>query len=204
MRLCDSQASCGVRWIGQVAKLLDARADVRLTRAFGSGRARRGRCGRERGVEVTVREQQRRRMKHENGEGETEIRDMHMQQTFLQTLEPCVYAMSVRHAKKMCVRQESACTPPVAHTLVATTCVRNPGFENLVPPLCIPPIIRCESQFYWVNTGQSSVLVCVFFRKVRDAIVVRIVDGRRVIVHRSVLVELFGLINCVKTGDLTK
>ena len=97
--------TCRVRGIGHIAKNFGARAEVRLTRSFGSGRARRRRCGRERGVEVTVREQHRRRMKHESGEGETEICDMRMQQTFSQTLEPCVYAMSVRHVKKMCVRQ---------------------------------------------------------------------------------------------------
>ena len=71
-----------VRGIGQVAKLRDARAEMRLTRALGSGKARRRQCGRERGVEVTVREQQGRRMKHECGEGESEICDMHTQQTF--------------------------------------------------------------------------------------------------------------------------
>ena len=32
----------GVRGIGQVAKLLGARAEVRLTRAFGSGEVRQG------------------------------------------------------------------------------------------------------------------------------------------------------------------
>ena len=53
--------TCGVRGIGQAAKLLGARADERLTRAFGLGKARRRRCGRERrecGLEVTVQEQQ--------------------------------------------------------------------------------------------------------------------------------------------------
>ena len=59
--------SCGVRGIGQVAKLLAARAEVRFTRAFGSGTVRQGRCRQERGVEVTVREQHGRLMKHENG-----------------------------------------------------------------------------------------------------------------------------------------
>ena len=48
------------------------------------------------------------------------------------------------------------------------------------------------------NTEQSSVLVCGF-REVRDAIVVRIGDGRRVTVYRSDLVELFGL-TCVRTA----
>ena len=78
-----------------------------------------GRCrrqGREGGLEVTIREQQGRRMKHENGES-----------------EPCVYAMSVRHARKMCQKKaratRSAC-PPVAHT-VATTWVRNPETKIL-------------------------------------------------------------------------
>ena len=63
---------CGVRRIGQVAKL-PAAAEVRLTRAFGSGTVGQGRGrrqGRESGLELAVREQQGRRMKHENGEGE--------------------------------------------------------------------------------------------------------------------------------------
>ena len=38
---------CGVRGIGQVAKLLAARAEVRLTRAFGSGTVRQGVDGNE-------------------------------------------------------------------------------------------------------------------------------------------------------------
>ena len=73
---------------GQVAKLLGARADVRLTRAFGSGKARqesRGRQSRESGLEVTVREQQGQSVTHENGEGEMEMCDMRMQQTFSDT-----------------------------------------------------------------------------------------------------------------------
>ena len=77
-----------MRGIGQEAKLRGARAEVRLTRAFGSGQARRRRCGRERGVEVTVREQQGRRMKQDSGKGETETCDIHTQQTCVQTLEP--------------------------------------------------------------------------------------------------------------------
>ena len=52
--------------IDQVVKLPGARSEVRLTRVFGSGKDRRRRCGRERGVEVTVQKQQRRRMTHEN------------------------------------------------------------------------------------------------------------------------------------------
>ena len=62
---------CGVRVIGQVAKVFAARAELRLTRAFGSGTARQGRSSWEWDVEVTVREQEEGRlMKHENGEDE--------------------------------------------------------------------------------------------------------------------------------------
>ena len=45
----------GVRRIGQVAKLPAARAELRQTRAFGSGTVLQGRCrrqGREGGLEV--------------------------------------------------------------------------------------------------------------------------------------------------------
>ena len=55
--------------------------------------------------------------------------------------------------------------------------VRNRGFTH------------CE------NIELASVLVRGF-REVGD-IVVRIVDGRRVIIHGSILVELFGLKTCV-------
>ena len=77
--------TCGRTRRGRVAKLLGARAEVRLTRAFGSGEAwqgSRGRQSREGGLEVTVREQQGRRVTHGNGEGEMEMCDMRMQQTF--------------------------------------------------------------------------------------------------------------------------
>ena len=55
------------------------------------------------------------------------------------------------------------------------------------------------------NNEQYSVLACGF-REVRDAIVVRIVDGRRVIVHWTDLVELFGIITCGETrlGQVAK
>ena len=46
-----------------------AREEVRLSRAFGSGTVRKGKCRRERGVEVAVREQQGRRMKCAGGLG---------------------------------------------------------------------------------------------------------------------------------------
>ena len=75
-----------------MAKLLAARAEVRLTRACESGTVRQGRCRRERGVEVTVREQQRRRMKHENGEGEMERHDMRTANTLSHACTRCPYA----------------------------------------------------------------------------------------------------------------
>ena len=103
--------TCGVRGISQVAKLLGARAEVRLTRAFGSGRARRRRCGRERGVEVTVREQQRWRVKHEDREGEMEICDMHTANTFFffrHLSHACTRCLYVTQRKCACDR--SVCT----------------------------------------------------------------------------------------------
>ena len=43
---------------------------------------------------------------------------------------PCVYAMSVRHARKTCQKNvratRSVCTLTIAHTVVATTWVRSP------------------------------------------------------------------------------
>ena len=51
-----------------MAKLLGARAGVRLSCAFRTGKARqesRGRQSREGGLEVTVREQQGRRLEHQ-------------------------------------------------------------------------------------------------------------------------------------------
>ena len=53
--------TCGVRRIGQVAKLFGARAEVRLAGAFGWETDRQGSRrsqGRKGGLEVTVREQQ--------------------------------------------------------------------------------------------------------------------------------------------------
>ena len=49
------------------------------------------------------------------------------------------------------------------------------------------------------NTEQSSILAWDF-RKIRDVIVVRIVDRRRVSICRVNLVELFGLITCGVRG----
>ena len=88
--------TCGVRGVGQVAKLLGARAEMRT---------RRRRCGRERGVEVTVREQQGRRMKYESGEGEMEICDMHTANTLSHACARCPFVAQRKCAceKRVCV-----------------------------------------------------------------------------------------------------
>ena len=107
--------TCGVRGIGLVAKLPAARAEVRLTCAFGSGRVRQGRCrrqSREGGLEVTVREQQGRRMKHENGEGEMEKYDMRT----ANTLRAChVRTPRKENVSEMCVRH-GVCVHSPSHT----------------------------------------------------------------------------------------
>ena len=85
---------CGGRtWPGsQVAKLLVARAEVRLTRALGSGKF--GKTVRT-GASVRLvskrpcRNSRRRRVKYENGEGEMKRDDMR-QTPFFHDLEPCV------------------------------------------------------------------------------------------------------------------
>ena len=72
-------------------------------------------------------------VRHEKGEGEMERNDTHAN-TFLQTLEPCacvarmkMYVRSERAVcRKMCVQPVSVYTHTVVHTVVATTCVRNP------------------------------------------------------------------------------
>ena len=82
-------------------------------------------------------------------------------------LEPCVCAMSVRHAERMCVRQQSVCTPTVAHMVVKIAWVRikkssvceplknhqsksilNSRTRNIRPPRCTPPIVRRRSPFF--------------------------------------------------------
>ena len=92
--------------IGQVAKLLGTGAEVRLTRACGSGEARRRRCGREPGVEVTVWEQQGWRMKHENRESEMRICDMHTANTLSHACTRYLYATQRKCAcdRRMCVQ----------------------------------------------------------------------------------------------------
>ena len=60
---------CEVRGIDPADKLRVAREEVRLIRAFGSGTVRKGKCRRERGDEVAVRERQGRRMRCAGAEG---------------------------------------------------------------------------------------------------------------------------------------
>ena len=83
-----------------------ARVGVRMPRDFGAGKARESSGP----GEVTDREQQGRWVKHENGEGETERKHMHCKTTFYSHLSQCVSVLSLRHAEKMCVRQQSVCT----------------------------------------------------------------------------------------------
>ena len=93
-----------MRGIGQVAKLLAARAEVRQTRAFRSRTVRRRPCRRECGLEVTVRAQQGRRMKHEHGEGEMERYDMHTANTSSRACARCLKATQRNCVRKICVR----------------------------------------------------------------------------------------------------
>ena len=102
----------GMRGIGQVATLPAARAEVRLTRVFGSGTIRQ-KCRQERNVGVTVRRKQGRRMKRENGESEMERYDMRTANTLSHACTRCLYATQVSEnirawtphkCQKMCVR----------------------------------------------------------------------------------------------------
>ena len=86
----------------KVARLLGAHAEVRLTRAFGSGTVRQGRCRQERSVEVTVREQQRRWTKHGKGDGEMVRYAMRTANTLSHTR--CLYVTQGKCVRKMCVR----------------------------------------------------------------------------------------------------
>ena len=113
--------ACGVRGIGQVVKLLGARADVRLTRRFWDGES----------STKTVRTGTWCRSDRAGTAKMVDKRDGDMRHTHCTHLDPCVCAMSVCHAKKMCQRKcacdtECVYTSPVAHTVVATTCVRTP------------------------------------------------------------------------------
>ena len=82
---------CEEDGLGQVAKLL-VLVQSALDPRFWVGKVRQedvDECVGEVGLEVTVQEQQGRRLKHEKGEGEVKRDDMRMQTTF-HVLEPCV------------------------------------------------------------------------------------------------------------------
>ena len=124
-------SSCGVRGIGQVAKLLGARAEVRLTR-FRVGTVRRRRCRRECGLAMTVREQQGRRVKHDIRDSEMERYDMRTANTSSHTCN----AVSVRHAKKLCQKNVRATRRVCTHHAVFSFLVfvqRNLVVDSLVP-----------------------------------------------------------------------
>ena len=65
---------------------------------------RRRRCRQECGLEVTVKEQQGRRMKHGNGEGEMGRYDMRTANTLSHACTLCLYATQRNCVRKMCVR----------------------------------------------------------------------------------------------------
>ena len=120
--------------LGQVAKLLGARAEVRLTRAFRSGKARqgsRGRQSREGGLQVTVTEQQGRRVKHESGEGEMEMCDMRRQQTLFRHLSrACVFTRM-----KMCgVCTDVRATGECVYRAASAVCHHVRQTNPLAPP----------------------------------------------------------------------
>ena len=86
----------------QVAKLLARSCGSALDPRFriGNSSAKEVQTGNE-GVEVTVREQQRRRMKHENGAGEMESCDMRTAHTSSHACTRCLYATQGKCVRKM-------------------------------------------------------------------------------------------------------
>ena len=74
-------------------------------------------------------------MSHEKGEDEMENKDTHATNTIFMTFvwamrvcdthEKCEVCTECMCTSKTCVRQVSVCTHSVAHTVAATTCVRN-------------------------------------------------------------------------------
>ena len=124
-----------------------ARVGVRMLRAFGAGNARQG-CG---AGKVAVREQQGRRLKHENARGrDGETRNAQCNKPFhdTQSLKPCVCVISVRHEEKLCVRQQCVVHPP-SHTcwLVLPGCV-NPQKSSIQVHLDLPPRIIVPTRMY--------------------------------------------------------
>ena len=74
---------CVETGLGQIAKLLGARAELRMSCAFRTGKFGKKVVDVKVGIdlEMTVKEQQR-RVRHESGEGEMERYDTHVQQPF--------------------------------------------------------------------------------------------------------------------------
>ena len=121
--------------LGQVAKLL-VLVQSALDPRFWVGKVRQegvDECVGEVGLEVTVREQQGRRMKHEKGEGEIKRETTYAHNIPFRVLEPCVCVTRMKMcpecAQTRCarvmqknVRATSECVyTPVSHTVVATT-----------------------------------------------------------------------------------
>ena len=122
---------CGVRGIGHVSKLLGARAEVRLTRAFGRVKLDEDGADRERGVEVTVRE-------HEDREGETEIRDMHTANTLSHACTRYLYVTPRKCAcdKSVCVQFCHVRTGPKSRQCGVSDCsLASPDTSQQVAPL---------------------------------------------------------------------
>ena len=117
---------CEEDGLGQVAKLLVLLKSA-LDPRFWVGKVRQedvDECVGEVGLEVTVQEQQGRRVKHEKGEGEVKRDDMRTQTTF-HVLEPCVCVTGMKMCevpseravrRKMCVQHVSVCTPRRTHS----------------------------------------------------------------------------------------
>ena len=90
-----------------------------------------------------VREQQGRRMKHDNREGEVERCDMRTANTSSHARTRCLYATQGKCVRKMCVRHEAFGTPTVElHEAADTTWVRNPETKKKSSDFVIPlPIL---------------------------------------------------------------
>ena len=128
--------TCVGSGLGQIAKLLAARAEMRMPCACRTGKHGKNVWTSKSGMVS--------KWPSRNSKDGWDMRlekarwrhVTHVQRTLLAHLsQPCVcdthekcakYAVSALCAEKMCVQQVSVCTLSVAHTVVATSCVRNP------------------------------------------------------------------------------
>ena len=128
--------TCVESGLGQIAKLLAARAEMRMPCACRTGKHGKNVWTSKSGMVS--------KWPSRNSKDGWDMRlekarwrhVTHVQRTLLAHLsQPCVcdthekcakYAVSALCAEKMCVQQVSVCTLSVAHTVVATSCVRNP------------------------------------------------------------------------------